>query len=469
MIPTGNAFMDRNRPVLVYLLLTASVFVVYLNALSGTFQFDDYNMIVANASVHTWGAWLEKTMRGGIRPLLNLTYTMNWVSGSGVFGFHLLNVFIHATATLLVYALCRRFTSSCRQELLAPDHARAASLLAALLFAVHPLQTEAVTYITGRSSSLMAMLFLASLLAYLHGVETKARQWQFVISPLLFIAAVAAKEVAVFLPFALLFWELCANRTAWKTLLLRQAVHWVLMLILVAVILSQPRYATLFMYSLEIRSFHDNLFSQLNGFSYLVSRLFMPGSLNIDPDIRVASEMDLRMYLTLIVCAAAVFAAFLKRHSRPWLMFALLWFAVAVFPGSALIPRADVVNERHMYLANFGIFLCAGIETVRLGDFVPLGNIHKQAILAVIICSLGVFTVMRNFDYKNEIALWESSARLSPGKSRVFNNLGCAYELAGLKPQATAAYSRSAALNSDNPVALKNLARSRSKILVNHQ
>lgn len=469
MTPSGSAFMNGNRHILYSVLLIASVLAVYLNALSGTFQFDDYNMIVTNVSVHSWNAWFEKTVHGGIRPLLNLTYTMNWISGSGVFGYHLLNVCIHSVNTLLVYWACRLFTRSCRQEILAHEQAQTASLLAALLFALHPLQTEAVTYITGRSSSLMTMFFLASLIAYLRGWETNSWPLRFVVSPLLFIAAVATKEVAIFLPLAMLIWERCVNRSSWKTLFLRQSLHWVLALILVVVILSLPRYAMLFMYSLKIRSFHDNLLSQLNGIFYLVSRLFLPGRLNIDPDIRPVSELNPQAYLTLIICAASVVIAFWKRHTRPWLLFTLIWFSMAVFPSTALIPRTDVVNERHMYLASFGIFLCVGIESAKLLDLAPMGKIYKLMILAMTICTLGVFTILRNFDYSSEIALWESSARLSPSKSRVFNNLGCAYEIAGLKLRAAAAYSRSLELNRDNAVARENLIRSRASILANHQ
>lgn len=149
--------MKRLSP---FLLLAGTVAVVYLNSFRGVFQFDDYNVIVDNGGVHAWGAFLAGLPRG-IRPLLKLTYTLNWTSGLGLFGFHLVNVGLHAANAVMLFFLASRIGG--------PSISRFAALLPALLFAVHPVQTEAVTYISGRSVSLMAFFYLGSLLAYLGG------------------------------------------------------------------------------------------------------------------------------------------------------------------------------------------------------------------------------------------------------------------------------------------------------------
>ena len=179
--------------------LLGAVVAAYGNAFRGVFQFDDYNVIVNNPLVHTWPAFYSSVAHG-IRPFLKFTYTANWTSGLGLFGFHLLNVAIHAANTLLVYSLGRRF-AQCRED------SRASSLLtapvlAALLFALHPIQTEAVTYISGRSMCLMAFFYFGSLWAYNRGAGTGERIWLHVVSPGLFLLAVLTRETAVTLPLA---------------------------------------------------------------------------------------------------------------------------------------------------------------------------------------------------------------------------------------------------------------------------
>ncbi|HEX7519195.1 MAG TPA: hypothetical protein VF325_02845, partial [Candidatus Deferrimicrobium sp.] len=167
--------MKRLSP---FLLLAGAVAVVYLNSFRGVFQFDDYNVIVDNGGVHNWGAFLAGLPRG-IRPLLKLTYTLNWISGLGLFGFHLVNVGLHAANAVMLFFLASRIGG--------PSVSRFAALLPALLFAVHPVQTEAVTYISGRSVSLMAFFYLGSLLAYLRGRARGSRFLLYLASPILFL------------------------------------------------------------------------------------------------------------------------------------------------------------------------------------------------------------------------------------------------------------------------------------------
>ena len=82
----------------------------YANALRGVFQFDDYNVIVDNPTVHSAAAFVAN-LPAGIRPVLKLTYLLNWTAGAGPFGFHLVNISLHAANTLLVFLLARRMTA----------------------------------------------------------------------------------------------------------------------------------------------------------------------------------------------------------------------------------------------------------------------------------------------------------------------------------------------------------------------
>ncbi|MGZ8463901.1 MAG: hypothetical protein ACXW4I_11480, partial [Candidatus Deferrimicrobiaceae bacterium] len=204
--------MKRLFPVA---LLAGAVVAVYLNSFRGVFQFDDYNVIVDHVGVHSWDAFLAGLPRG-IRPLLKFTYTLNWTSGLGLFGFHFVNVTLHAANAVMLFFLASRIGG--------PSVSGFAVLLPALLFAAHPVQTEAVTCISGRSVSLMAFFYLGSLLVYLRGRARGSRLLLHVASPILFLLAVASKEVALTLPFALVLCEVVRpERDGWKEAFRAQA------------------------------------------------------------------------------------------------------------------------------------------------------------------------------------------------------------------------------------------------------
>ena len=436
--------MKRLSP---FLLLAGAVAVVYLNSFRGVFQFDDYNVIVDNGGVHTWGAYLAGLPRG-IRPLLKFTYTLNWTSGLGLFGFHLVNVGLHAANAVMLFFLATRIGG--------PSVSRFAVLLPALLFAVHPVQTEAVTYISGRSVSLMAFFYLGSLLAYLRGRERGSRLLLYLASPVLFLLAAASKEVALTLPFALILCEAARReRDGWKEALRAQAVHWGLLAALAVLFLAHAGYGRLLEACFDIRGAAANLLTQVHGIGYLLSRLVMPHALNIDPDLPVFSGGSPVLLPEALLLAALLAAGIVGLKNRSLAGFGILWFFLHLLPTNSFIPRLDVANDRQLYLPSWGLFLAvaAGADLLR-GKW---GARRVTAVATVLVLALGVLTVSRNTVYRSEVALWEDTARKSPGKARAWNNLGYAYQQAGRFRDAEAAYLRSLRIDPGYALARGNL------------
>ena len=437
--------MKRLSP---FLLLAGAVAVVYLNSFRGVFQFDDYNVIVDHGGVHTWGAYLAGLPRG-IRPLLKFTYTLNWTSGLGLFGFHLVNVGLHAANAVMLFFLATRIGG--------PSVSRFAALLSALLFAVHPVQTEAVTYISGRSASLMAFFYLGSLLAWLRGRERGSRFLLYVVSPILFLLAAASKEVALTLPFALILCEAVRReRTGWKEALRAQAVHWGLLAALAVLFLAHAGYGRLLEACFDIRGAAANLLTQVHGIGYLLSRLVMPHALNIDPDLPVFSGGSPVLLPEALLLAALLAAGIFGLVKRSPAGFGILWFFLHLVPTNSFIPRLDVANERQLYLASWGLFLAvaAGADLLRK----KRGARRVTAVAAVLVVALGLLTVSRNTVYRSEVALWEDTVRKSPGKARGWNNLGYAYQQAGRFRDAEAAYLRSLRIDPGYALARGNLS-----------
>jgi tetratricopeptide (TPR) repeat protein len=429
------------------LLPAALACLVYLNSFGGTFQFDDYNVIVNNGAVYSWSAW-SHDLSHGIRPVLKFTYVLNWTSGLGLLGFHLLNLLIHATNTVFVYFISRRITQDFSSE--------APALFAALLFAVHPVQTEAVAYISGRSTSLMATFYLGSLLAYIRGSDAQGHFWSHGVSPVLFIMGLLTKEIAITLPAVLLLWELAfGERKQLGAILKRQIIHWGLFAFALFFLIAHPGYGPLLEYSFDIRSLRETLLSQINGVFYLLSKLIVPYSLNIDPDLPVMSQWTVLLVLKAGLLLALICAGLMSLKRSPVFGFGVLWFFIVLLPTNSLIPRLDLANERQLYLSSWGLFLVIAVACAKLQ--VRAGKNWVYWTMAAVWVVLAGGTISRNQVYRSEIALWEDTASKSPHKPRAFNNLGYAYALAGRNEDAAKAYRKALYLNPDYKPARINL------------
>ena len=436
------------------LLPAALACLVYLNSFGGTFQFDDYNVIVNNGAVHSWSAW-SHDLSHGIRPVLKFTYVLNWTFGLGLLGFHLLNLLIHAANTVFVYFISKRIAQNFSSE--------APALFAALLFAVHPVQTEAVAYISGRSTSLMATFYLGSLLAYIRGSDTKGHLWSYGVSPVLFIMGLLTKEIAITLPAVLLLWELAfGQRKRFAAIAKRQVIHWGLFAAALFFLIAHPGYGPLLEYSFDIRSLKETLLSQINGVFYLLSKLIAPYSLNIDPDLPVMSQWTVLLVLKAGLLLALICAGLMSLKRSPQFGFGVLWFFIVLLPTNSLIPRLDLANERQLYLSSWGLFLVIAGACAKLQARAGKNRVYWT--MAAVLVVLAGFTISRNQVYRSEIALWEDTARKSPHKPRAFNNLGYAYALAGRNEDAAKAYRQALGLNPDYKPARLNLESLRTNL-----
>jgi hypothetical protein len=405
-------------------LLSFAVLVCYANCLFGEFQFDDYNVIVNNPRVHSWSSWLEG-LTIGIRPLLKASYTINWTMSTGVIGFHLTNVLIHLVNTVLIYLLAKEFIRPQWQV----QKLMNVPFFSALLFASHPIHTEAVTYIGGRSSSLMTLFYLAAMLTYIYGRVQQNNLKIYFLTPLLFIAALSVKETAVTFPFAILLWEYACGgkwqfslRLLWPSFL----VLWLGALIFI----FSHSYASEMHRSIEFNSLTGNAATQLDAFSYLLKQWIIPVALNIDTDLKLQRDLsDSAQPLIIFVMLFCLIVACWRK--RPWVSFAIAWVMLQLIPLHLFLPRLDIANDRQMYLAGWPIFLSFVIELMLV-----LNQRTFRLTVIVILATYSSLTVLRNRDYATEIALWEDTVKKSPHKARVHNNLGYAYLMSQRKIEA---------------------------------
>lgn len=410
------------------LIPALAIMLVWLPSLSGSFQFDDWNVIVNESRVHSLSAWWASMP--GIRPLLKLSYALSYSISDGALGFRVLNVLIHALNASLAFQLLRML--GVRTGLTERTAVRAA-LFAALIFALHPVQTEAVTYISGRSSSLAACFCLVSLLCWARGNT--------IACCIAYLAAVASKETAIVLPLAL--WLYSADRPVRETLSRLLPVAGVALLML-AIVAGSSTYRHLLAVSLETRTVGENLLTQAHGVTYLAGQMVRLWNGNADPQLPAATTFDVGTVVLAGAWGAALVAGLVCVRRARVGAFATLWFLLWLSPTNSLLPRLDLANDRQLYLALLGPAWWLAVHLTRSEQLWRWRVLTAAAVIAV----LSVATLQRNGIYQTEISFWEDTAARNPSSPRAANNLGMAYAVACRREAALDEFSRAISLDS---------------------
>lgn len=428
-----------------------AVICLWWPSLTASFQFDDWNVIVNEPRVHSLAAWWQSMP--GIRPLLKLSYALNYSLDAGPSGFRLVNILIHAVSATLVWSLLRTRGIRAGLSEMTASHA---ALLAALLFALHPVQTEAVTYISGRSSSLAACFCLLSMYCWVRSEDSaRASSW-LVACCVCFGLAVATKETALVLPLALLLY--CADRPLSQTL---QRLRPLLLLtgIMLVAALSLPTYRRLLAISLDTRTIGENLLTQSHAIFYLAGQLIRITNGNADPQLPVIQSFNWASGLAILAVANTIVWALLNLKRRPLVSFAVLWFVLWLAPTNSLLPRLDVANDRQLYLAMIGPAWWLSVHVVGWRGALP------RAIAISILIALSWATHQRNLVYQTEVAFWEDTAARNPASSRAANNLGMAYAIECRFAEAEVAFERAIAASGDDYYSRINLVLLRKDML----
>lgn len=419
--------------------LPLALIVAWSNLFDAGYQFDDWEVIVRDPRVQGLDAWWAGMP--GIRPLLKLSYALNHASGFGLRGFQAVNLGIHAANGALVFWLLSRWLV--RAQPAAPAEAAWAAFAATAIFLLHPVQTEAVTYVSGRSTSLCALFSLASIAAWVRGEHRPG--WRYGASPLLLLLALATKEMAAMVPFALLLWEATApGGFDGRAVLRRTALHWLIAGAVLLMALSLPAYQRLLAASLGHRGVLENLLAQPAAIAWLAGQLLRFDRLNADPALTPAFGVGFAVAGVALVAALGVFGRSLGR--QPVLAFAIGWFLLWLLPTNSVLARLDLANDRQLYLPLVGPALLVGLGIAGLARHRVTSALVVTVALATM---LGTATWLRNRVYADEVAFWSDVALKSPHNARAFNNLGLGLAARCDLPGAAAAWEQALRLDPD--------------------
>jgi hypothetical protein len=413
---------DRQCRWLTAALLCLLVSIAFANGVNGSFQFDDWEVIVADSRVQSLRAWWASMP--GIRSVLKLSYAINHQLGAGAAGFRLTNIVLHGLNSVLLLAVLRRLGT--QLMFASPATAELAAMTATVVFAVHPVQTESVVYISGRSNVLMALFSLATLYAWLRAGRERGRwraAWVAACLAALLLAS-ASKETALITPLALWLCWSCLPLTTqvrapqpWLPTLFAVALG------VIALVLLPYRY--FLDVSLAKRGMFENLTVQVHAIWYLMGQLLDFGRLNADPDLPAIVSLTPQTIWRALVLGVGIALGLASLRKRPAFAFGVLWFFVWLAPTNSVVARLDVVNDRQLYLAIAGPGWLSGLALAAL-----LRGRSRRWTNAAVFLLAGVLvggTVARNRVYANEVVFWEDVLKKSPRNARAANNLGMAY------------------------------------------
>lgn len=427
--------MNKTAAILLAaVLIAAAGSAVYRPALEAGFYLDDLPSIVNNHAITDvsdlgaiWNFWPT-------RFLTYLTLALNYHrAGLNPASYRVFNVVVHLAAALLVYLI-----------LLEPVRLpRSASLAGALFFLLHPVQTQAVTYIVQRAASLAALFYLATIFFYFKSFRTSpVRGWRKTFYLLALISAAAAflsKEYAVTLPFSLLLIQRLFGERGRRSRL--GLVPFFVLLLIFSMIVFSHRENPYYRDSGQLQLLREaaspaepespppvpvsDYFRTQPRVALTYLRLvFYPVAQQLDYDYPFFSSLvEPPVAFSLAVIAALLLAAVKAAALSPPAALGTLWFFLALLPESSLVPILDPIAEHRLYLPLFGPALLFGLLVQR---FILPRPRFLLAPAAVILC-LAALTFQRNRAWTDPVAFWEDNAARAPGKARVVGNLGKAY------------------------------------------
>lgn len=424
--------------VLIPLAVVAAGFCAYRNSFHGPFIFDDAPHILRNHHIRQlWPPW--ETMAQTTRPLVQLSFALNYaVSGLEVWSYHALNLLIHVLAGLALLGVLRRTFAGPAL----PDRYRDAApwlgLAATLIWLVHPLQTEAVTYVVQRSESLAALFYLLTLYGLIRGAGSgRATHW-YAAAVVTCALGMGSKPVMATAPLVVMLYDRVFLSRSFREL---WAARRGLYVGLFATLGLLP-----LMFANGAREWRTSAGLGVPGLTPLMYAGTEPGvvlhymrlclwphPLCLDYGWPIATNAGAIVAPALGIAAIGSLTAWsLWRGSR--LGFLGAWFFLILAPTSSLIPVADPAFEHRLYLPLAAISVLAtlgGYEAIRaMGRRLEWSTAMRRTVAGIafvtLVGALAVLTVRRNADYRSDLAIWSDTLAKRPGNLRARLDVGLA-------------------------------------------
>lgn len=464
------------------LMIFLVVIAAYGHTLTYPFYFDDFTSIVDNKAIQDLGNLNALWNYAPLRVIGYATFALNYhFHGLDVFGYHLLNIFIHTLTGCAILFFCQRLTRTpVLSGKISAVAARWLPLITALLFVLHPLQVQAVTYIVQRLASLTGLFYISALSCYVQarismtdssslaeGKKISSLPKISILFTLLFsLLAIFTKQNSATLPLAfilveLVFFRLSPAKLLRGILILTLSVS-ALYLIAVFILHYQP-------FSLNAMEALTRETKTISRIAYLATQtrvlwtyirlFFLPIGLHIDHDVSISQDFsDISVLIATGGHILLLLLAWKFARRQPLLSFAVLFFYLANLVESSFIPIGDVLFEHRTYLPNLGLALLVAGTLVSLVSFAEKNKSRISAlIIPLLLVLLMIATHIRNTVWQDPVTLWQDCVAKAPDKARPNNNLGKALHENGETKQAIGYFTKALTIWPDYSKAHNNI------------
>lgn len=464
----------------VILLLLPLGVLIYSNALDGAFVFDDRAYVSENPWIRSFSNFTDLR---GVRYIGDLSFAVNYsLRGLDPFWFRAVNVAIHISNSVLVFFLILELfktpflqSAACGKDKLPLSMAFPVSAI----FLAHPLQVQAVTYISQRYTSLAALFFLTSVLLFLRSRNTAGRKeggaLLYALSLVSAVLAMKTKEISFTLPFIILLLEfgLFHEGAAARRLLRIAPFMAAALLIPASVYLPDAPLGNKVDELMRVRKIDEA--GSISRYAYLITEasvillylrlMFLPVNQHFIYDWPLAeSVFEPGVFASCV--AVALFMAFTvflliraRRVNAPLLLLAALglaWFFITISIESSVIPIKDPVNEHRLYLPGAGIMV---FSAALLFHFLKKGTTLPAVILLAAAVPLSAASYARNHVWSDPIRLYADEAEKSPGAIGPHMYLGIALYERGALESALGEFKKAEAIDPGSKFVLKTLSR----------
>jgi len=414
-----------------YIIIAVFAILIFYNSLDNEFVFDDESVVVNNIALQEFsnipkyfagGEGFHKVIGRYYRPIVSTLYTVDYaIWGLNPMGFHITNIIIHVISCLLLFVILMHLFGDYKYGILA-------SLIAALVFAAHPIHTEAVSWISGRTDSLVTLFFFAAFLFYSKFIKSIKigeeqdtdetgksgfQKYKFLIISLLFyFFGLLSKEMIITFPVVIILYDFIyrkknlsyikENLNAYISIVVVTIIYLVLRYIVLIDVVERETYA--YFYGMDFVTVTATMLKTVPMYFKL---LFVPINLlyhynGFIPDSN--SFLDINVILSILFITLLIYLSvfFYKRHSV--ISFCLLFFIVSLIPVMNIVPTMNLMAERFLYITSFSLSILIAYLIVK---FMNENNLVPAILISlVMILLLSFFTYERNKDWKDNNTLY---------------------------------------------------------------
>lgn len=420
------------------IILILITIVTYINILPNQLFYDDEELIYKNTYVQNlrlFPKFFTENMTAGAgklsnmyRPILLTSLAIDYsIWKTNPTGYHLTSLLLHTCNALLVFFLINLLFEN-----------RLLAFLTGIIFSVHPVQSEAVAYASGRTDLLFSIFSLISIIFLIYFFKRKTSSLGYYLFSLTaYIFALLSKETAVITPLLLLMILFLFGRKFAANSFRIISLLFPFLTVTVLYILSR---LTIFNFANSVNFYSTpNLYSQniliriytftKVFFDYVLIIFFPKDLIYSRSPVIITSFFNIWVFLFLAIIIPAGTIVYINRNKNPIYIFIFLWFFISIFPVSGIIPINSIISEHYLYLPSLSFFLLFSY----IFNIIYNKILHRRIRLALtsslyfIVCVLSTRTIIRNSDWRNPIIFYTRSLNYSPWNIPMRHNLAMTY------------------------------------------